>query len=188
MNYLPFWVASEERLRLCWHYICHMYTLNYILKLENWAPGSPPSSVTAQKGLCCRATLTMGQLRGPLAAAIQAVLLYRQRHPSQQGKCPTGCGELPLRRVCSIPPFGRALQRCQGWPGSSRCHRELLGRAGTQPQLLGNGTSAQKFTGVSRKARAASCGFIRTLAVQGLRWKLLLLLVLFPQGLTEIKN
>ena len=49
------------------HY-ANMYILKYILKLENWAAGSSPSSVTVQRGLRCSTTLTIGQLRGLLGA------------------------------------------------------------------------------------------------------------------------
>lgn len=160
MNYLPFWVASEERLRLtvCWQYICHMYTLNYILKLENWAPGSPPSSGTAQRGLCLQDRPDHGPPLGT-AGSSNTGNAAAQRHPSQHGKCPAGCRAAPLVCLQHLSLLQRTAA-CQGWPRSSRCHKELLGRAGTQPQLLVNGTSGQKVTDILRKAHVASCDFI----------------------------
>lgn len=115
-----------------------------------------------------------------LAAAIQAVLPPRD-HPSHGteagmenvlqvwGATPLACIEHP-----SLPQGIASVPALAGQLGG---HRELPGRAWTRSQLLGNGVSGQKVTDILCKAHVTSCDFIWTLY---LRWKLLLLLVLFP--------
>lgn len=163
--------------------------LKYVLELENRAPGSSPSSIVqGTGGLHCTTTLTTGQLWRPLGAkglgsdtgSVATQGLPQPLNQSQHGKCPTASGSrsfgmdtasLPSAVHCiCVPEMARQLRVPQGAAGYS-------GDSGAPD---GEWCLRPKTYWYLCKAHVSSCDFIWTLAVQGLRWKLLLLLVIFP--------
>lgn len=153
-----------------WHYICqHVYT--EIICTEACKLGT---RVLSQQRDCAEgAELPYHPHHRPALGAAGSQRAWQQPYrqcchpritPATEPKpaWKTSCrfGEPLLWHVQSIPPFRRASRLYQRWAGSSGGHRELPGRAWTQSQLLGDGVSDQKVTGILCKAHVTSCDFI----------------------------